>query len=186
MKKSVLALALLIGGVPVWALAQGSGSTRPPVGSGGGYRSPFNVTRSVTGSIAEVSPQELTLIIQEKNGTRHTFKLDPGTRYSGESKALAALQERMAKDADTMTDKMAKGDDKKMADEKMAEGAGKKMDDEKMGDRVMKDDKMATGDDKKMAKPGLTLRDFRPGHIVKVTYRASDHIALEVRLREVL
>ncbi|MEO7274712.1 MAG: glycosyltransferase family 87 protein [Vicinamibacterales bacterium] len=76
---AVLAALAVVAVAPSAALAQGSGS----LGSGAGA---FTVTQSVSGSIAEVTADPRTIVVQDKKDKRHTFRIDDKTTLARDRK----------------------------------------------------------------------------------------------------
>lgn len=85
MKLSKIAPLLLVLFLPAVALAQGSGSTgsRPTYGSS----SPaYAVTRSVKGTVTTIEADRGLIVVEDKNGKMHEFKVDNKTKYKAEKK----------------------------------------------------------------------------------------------------
>jgi hypothetical protein len=71
---------------PVFAFAQGSGSTAPTTGPrtiGGdmGEAPAFAVTRTLTGKIVGIEAAQNLLVVEDDGGKRHNFKLSKDTRF---------------------------------------------------------------------------------------------------------
>ncbi len=113
MNRKLLAVLSLTFTLSVAANAQGTGSSGTPR-AGGPSRSerPFAVTRTLTGTVAEVKDDGKVLVVTDKKGMNHEFKADARMKMKGGDKMMK--DDKMAKD-DKMTkdDKMAK-DDKMM------------------------------------------------------------------------
>ncbi len=78
-----MATLILILGLPTMALAQGSGSSRPPAGNRGQSTGPsaFAVTRSLKGTITHIDSERGVIVVQEKKGKRHTLKISENTKF---------------------------------------------------------------------------------------------------------
>ena len=86
MKIKRLALTLLIFSLPAGLMAQGSGSVSRPTRTGGYDSSPFAVTRSVKGTIAEIQAEKGIVVLQEKNGKQHVLKVGEKTEFKAGKK----------------------------------------------------------------------------------------------------
>ena len=85
MKLSKIAPLLLVLFLPAVALAQGSGSTRsrPTYGSS----SPaFVVLRIVKGTVTTIEADRGLIVVKDKKGKMHEFKVDNKTKYKAEKK----------------------------------------------------------------------------------------------------
>ncbi len=99
MKSKRLVWTLLLFSLPAGVMAQGSGSVSRPTGPGGtgGYGSaPFAVTRSVTGTIAEIHAEKGVVVVQEKNGKRHVLKVGKKTQFKAGKKTAMAGKKHLS------------------------------------------------------------------------------------------
>ncbi len=79
------------------ALAQGSGSTptSQPSRSTGSER-PFDVERTVKGTIAALDVEDNRLVVEDKKGKRVTLKLSDDTKYKADKKTELADRKTLA------------------------------------------------------------------------------------------
>ncbi len=78
MRLNKIGTLLLVVLLPAAVFAQGSGSTRG--------RSPFGVTRAVTGTIAEINADDGLLVVEDKKGRGYKFRIDSGTKFKADKK----------------------------------------------------------------------------------------------------
>ncbi len=76
---------------PALALAQGSGSENRPLQTpqqqqGGGPTNDFQVLRTFTGKILEISLDSHLLVVENKDGKNVQFKLDDHTKFKADKK----------------------------------------------------------------------------------------------------
>jgi len=86
MSRFKISTLLLAFAWPVFAFAQGSGSTAPTTGPrtiGGdmGEAPAFAVTRTLTGKIVGIEAAQNLLVVEDDGGKRHNFKLSKDTRF---------------------------------------------------------------------------------------------------------
>ncbi len=96
MKSKRLAWTLLVFSLPVGVMAQGSGSVPRPTRTGGYGSSPFAVTRSVKGTIAEIQAEKGVVVVQEKNGKRHVLKVGEKTEFKAGKKTAMAGKKHLS------------------------------------------------------------------------------------------
>ncbi len=84
------------------AFAQGSGSSAPSGGQPASLPSsdpPFDVTRTVKGTIASLELEERRLVVEDKKGKRVALKLTDETKYKADKKTeLADRKDLSARD----------------------------------------------------------------------------------------
>ena len=86
MSRFKISTVLLAFAWPVFAFAQGSGSTAPTTGPrtiGGdmGEAPAFAVTRTLTGKIVGIEAAQNLVVVEDDGGKRHNFKLSKDTRF---------------------------------------------------------------------------------------------------------
>ncbi len=89
MKRISFLTLMLAMALPIMALAQGSGTAPPPSINRGMIdaptTSPFAVTRTVTGKVAELNAEKHLVVIEDdKTGKRIEFKVDSKTKYAAD------------------------------------------------------------------------------------------------------
>ncbi len=96
MNSKRLAWTLLIFSLPAGVMAQGSGSVSRPTRTGGYDSSPFTVTRSVKGTIAEIQAEKGVVVVQEKNGKQHVLKVGKTTEFKAGKKTAMAEKKHLS------------------------------------------------------------------------------------------
>ena len=90
MTRILIGMLSLVLALPVWALAQGSGSSAPTARRGGiapGTDAPaFAVTRTLTGKVASVDAVKNIIVVEDDKGKKYTIKIEKGTKLKADKK----------------------------------------------------------------------------------------------------
>ena len=90
MNRILIGTLSLVLALPVWALAQGSGSSAPNarrgVGADTGDTPAFAVTRTLTGKVASVDPALNTIVVEDGKGKKYAIKIEKGTKLKADKK----------------------------------------------------------------------------------------------------
>jgi len=90
MKRILIGTLSLVLALPVWASAQGSGSSAP-YGNRGAIapdtdRPAFAVTRTLTGKVASVDAALNTIVVEDDKGKKYSIKIEKSTKLKADKK----------------------------------------------------------------------------------------------------